>query len=570
MSMFNSPFNQFKNVSTESDVKKPYWGPCTATSALLKSMGGRPVVFGQHSVVSETGGNKFRGTLAMITGVGEVVQGLSQATNGFADWYVTLIYKGVAYRGYPVDTLDVDGEVIATANALSANSARAYFGDIGTMEFDLGNVYAPDETEFMYKICARQTSHTDGSLAGQFMMASAGNQGKDLMLASVPITDAQWVTWVANTASPIPNVVADFPTTNAAQDVGIRLHNLYAVTTKRTVASMGDSKRQGGQNESGLWLDHTDKPMFGEGSNMYGPYYVGVSNLGYAGEAVSNFGVTAFVGQKEKCFAGRAKLARMCTDVDYGYGYNSLTLSSNWQGETTCLAEYQAEFDWIKAQCPKIKRWFPSTITPSFTSTDFMTTLANSPPNRNPKILAIINGAIRKGLVKGMNGFSDPAAAVCAHPQTLAPKIPPRARVINTGTATITVAAATGSFPAITTMDVSGANTFTFEDEGAYFVIPGMGLSAGILRGQFQHVDGDTMRLIQRNSEDAPTAIRANQLNGSVTTLNINFVTNPMYVFAEHYFSDTPAAGGQYLHYGDRAYDEMRKYNASMGLINHR
>lgn len=561
----------FKNLDgTPANILEPtnglvteYWGPCTGRSSLPKASGSWKYTYGYVGQFITKGGNKFRGVVALIFGPAERMRAIAEGTtNGFGDIKASLIWNGVAYPGVVVDSVNrfFDVEQPALTVGGDPRIGRCPYGNILSMEFDLGDVQIPDNALVFYKIASSQTPHNDATAvgAGQYMVYGSRVLGQDVFAYAVNTLSApNWASWLADVDSPTPP--ASLPGQNG-NFIGMMFHSLYSLTTERSEVVLGDSRNHGPSNEAtanyDIGLDAYG--LTGEIPNIIGMDR-GLANVAIQTEKITDITTTFFPNG----FIGRGKISRMCTDGSCAYGYNDLG-DSPFSSELTVVSAYQSNFDVIRNSIlPSIVKWKLSTIAPAVSSTDYITTVANQNPLRSPTLVEALNGAIRKNIILGAQGYYDPAAAVGPRALGFIMEVPPGAKTVNTGTGTITVNAATGSLPAITTLDVSIANTFTKDMEGYYGVIPGVGASAGVLRFQIQWVDGDTCRMIVRDSEGAALPILASMLNGNVTTLAVTFSANPLYIGAEELTADSPTAA---IHANVRSYRRMRRYNKAMGL----
>lgn len=523
-----------------------YWGPATGKSALPKAAGIGKYFYGDVSTVLVNGATgKMRGTLALCYGVGENMKAInSGATNGYGDAKASLIIDGVAYPGIVVDTLDKDYAVLTSANAVGGDPriGRCPFGDVLTFEFDFGSKYIPPGSMVRYKLVCAETPHNDsggGTIgAGQYIFYSAQNKSKDVFARATTLTAPQLASWYAAVDTVATDTVTELPGATIGQ-VGIRFFNLFAETTNPTIAVPGDSKEHGQDDGTTVNYD-TGLDIYGlngETSNILG-YDYGIANLGMQTEKASDITDAS----KYSC---RKKLGSMCTNGVWGYFYNDIGQGGAWGEETNVLATAKAVYDTITSTYfPHIKSWIMKTISPSVTSSDYLTSLTGQTPIYSSRITNILNGGMRRGLF-GNAGFIDAEAAVTPNLGSGIIEVPSNAVVINTGTGTITVNAASGTTPATTILNTS-ASVFKREHNGMNIVIPGMGASAGVLRAQMQYIDGTNARLIIRRSMDAPLAIPASFLN-SASPMAITFSANNLYIGAEDLIE---TSGSSYIHFG--------------------
>lgn len=525
-----------------------HWGPATGKSNLPKVAGTFNYLFGDCENILVNGANgKIRATAALIHGVGENMRAINNGfTNGFGDFKAAVIVNGVSYPGVVVDTLDKDYAVLTAANMVNGNPriGRCSYGDVLTFEFDINGQYLPPGSAVRYKLTGVQTAHNDngGGTFGvnQFMSYNAQNKSNDVFVRNTngsSVTPANWQAWLDAVDTVDPTTTLPGGTTG---QVGIRFFNLYTETTNPTFAVPGDSKEHGQDDGSTSNYDPglDIYGLNGETANILG-YQYGIANLGMQTEKGSDITDISKYG-------GRAKLAKMCTNGVWGYFYNDIGLGGAWAEETNVLAAAQSVFNTVTALIPHIKNWIMKTITPSVTSGDYLTSYSAQNPIYNPRITNILNGAMRRGLF-GNAGFIDAEFCVTPAQGSGLIEIPSNTVVVNSGTGSITVNAASGTTPATTILNASTA-PFKREHNNMHIVIPGVGSSGGVLRAQMQYIDASNARLIIRRSGDAPLAIPQSFLN-SASPMALTFSTNNLYIGAEDLIE---TSGSSYIHFGRR------------------
>lgn len=558
-SLFSLPSGDAIN---DVGINRLYWGPCTGRSSLPKASSVPKYTYGYVGQILVEGGKKFRGVVALIHGVQERMKAIAEGTtNGYGDFKASLIYNGKVYPGYVVDTVNRFWEV--TSRGVSVDTSRrigrCMYGDVMSFEFDLGDDYIPAGAEVFYKIAGVQVGHNDsGAFApGQFMCYGNRVRGRDVFAyGTTGLSAGNYDTWLADVDTvTVPTSLAG----QAGNFIGFSFHSLLALTTKPTKAVAGDSRNHGPSNEA---TGNSDQGfdlygLTGEICNIVGTDY-GCSNCGMQTEKFTDITLNPTTS-----YIGRKKLFEMCTDGTNAYVYNDMG-DAPFTGELTTVAAYQSNFDILRTVLPRMRTWALSTVSPSVTSINYITDYQTQNSIRDPRTVGLINGAIRSGAIVGADSFYDPASAVSETEDGFTVLVPADAKTVNTGTGTITVSAATGSLPAITTLSLTAA-PFTKRMEGYYISIVGAGSSGGVLRAQIQYVNTTDVRLIVRNSEDNPIAITASMLNGGSSPLALTMSTNIAYIGAENLTVDSATSGA--IHFNTRGYRLMRQYNKAMGLV---
>lgn len=532
-------------------TRTPYWGPITAKSSMPKSTGSWRYQYGCVSYVMYEGGNVLRIPYIFAYGQGESLKALTEAfTQGSATVYGSVVVNGNVRPMFQ----------LGTKNRLGS----CQFGDVVVMECDLG-AYHPPGTEVWIKNVVSQTSHNDpnGFAAGQFFFYSNPEIGKDILCSRT--SDPGNGSWEAVADS--ADVTAIPPTASNVGALGYRPWTVLGLTTRPTVFIAGDSREQSGDRNanSNIWWPLGVDGSQGESCRTYARLKIGCVNAGISAE--KGYNLTSL-----SHYAARSKGASWCSVLQFGYGTNELDDTALTTAATSLARMREIKDQWLSLLVQRdpanaTKHLRMKTINTKINaSSDYYTTLTGQSRGGNAYGFVIrgINQAIRcKAL--GNQSFFEAHAGVTTGMDSGFVVVHPNARIVNTGTGTITVDTTTG----LTSL-VWSASVFQPSDDGKRIVIAGAGASAAILRCTMLYVSATTVYLIRLDSNSQPSSfnasnngwppqIPASSLNEGASPLALTGSTNILYLQAERVMQDG-------IHYTAQGEAELADWNVTRGV----
>lgn len=529
-------------VSGSTEIR-PYWGPITGRSALPKSQGTWVWQYGEREFVINQRANKCGIVYAFVSARGERMKASAPGTtNGFGRVYASVQVVGGDGTVYP-------------AYYNGARIGECAYGDVMEMSVQFDR-YFPEGTKLLVKNRVFQQAHNDATMANanQLMLYFQYKRGIEYMgRANSSLSAADQDAWAAMVdAAGSSNGTLSGATFGT---IGFAPFNLVGYTTKPTWWVCGDSREQGSADDgstANVAYGLDDYGVSGQTCRRLGRKY-GVMNCAFISEQYADI-------QAVTNLFGRRKLELYCSHRNFEMGINDFGAGGDFNGvaEDALVSAYNTSKGRVEGLLLSGKKptWV-STIYPSTTSTDFYITTTNQTVNQGVQ-LRTLNPAIRLGQC-GNDGYFDGGSGIQTSIDSQLIKVPANARSVNTGTGTITVSAASGGTPAITTY-VHSASIFTPDDHYRNIVIAAAGASGAALKAQMKYVNATTVRLVQRGSNGMDFQIVAAQLNGGVSPLATTASTNILYIQAEQYVTG--------IHAVFEGEEEMAQFDIKQGLVN--